>query len=164
MSAVHPLRYEGSGVFRCLRPKAITLDVGEVHGWQMAEHRSAKSHDHFFAVVNEAWKSLPEHLADEFPSPEHLRKWSLIKAGYCSETKVVCANNDAALTLVSTARSMDKFALVDIDGKVVTIWRAESQRKDAMGREKFKEAKDAAMHIISALIGADVATLERQAA
>jgi hypothetical protein len=163
MSDVFPMRYEGDGVFRCLHPKRVKLDVGQVHGWQMAEHRSAKSHDHFFAVVNEAWKSLPEAMADDFPSPEHLRKWALIKAGFCSETRIVCANNSEAMTLATKAKQMDKFALVAIDGKAVTIWTADSQRKDAMGRKLFQEAKERALDVISQLIGTDAASLKEAA-
>lgn len=164
MTAVLPLRYEGNGMFRCLRPKSITLEPGSVHGWQMAEERSAKSHDHFFAIVNECWKNLPEDMASDFPSPEHLRKWALIKAGFCSETRIVCANNAEALGLVAAARNMDKYALVAVDGKLVTIWRADSQRKDAMGRKQFQEAKDRAIHVLSNLIGTDAATLRSEAA
>lgn len=163
MSEVLPMRYEGDGVFRCLHPKRIKLDVGEVHGWQMAEHRSAKSHDHFFACVNEAWKSLPEAMADDFPSPEHLRKWALIKAGFCSETRIVCANNTEAMTLATKAKTMDKFAIVAVDGKTVTIWTADSQRKDAMGRKLFQEAKERALDVISQLIGADATNLKEAA-
>ena len=157
------MRYEGNGLFRCLHPKRVTLDVGAVHGWQMAEHRSKSSHDHFFAVVNEAWKSLPEDMADDFPSPEHLRKWSLIKAGFCSETRIVCANNGEAMTLATKAKAMDKYAVVAIDGKAVTIWTADSQRRDAMGREAFQAAKELALNFIAQLIGADPATLKEAA-
>lgn len=163
MSDILPMRYEGNGLFRCLYPKRITLDVGAVHGWQMAEHRSKASHDHFFACVNEAWKNLPEDIADDFPNPESLRKWALIKAGFCSETRIVCANNSEAMTLATKAKAMDKFALVAIDGKAVTIWTADSQRKDAMGRQQFQEAKERALHVISALIGTDAATLKEAA-
>jgi len=163
MSDVLPMRYEGGGMFRCLHPKRVKAEPGEVHGWQMAEHRSKASHDHWFACVNEAWKSLPEELADDFPSPEHLRKWSLIKAGFCSETRIVCANNSEATTLATKAKAMDRYSLVAIDGKTVTIWTADSQRKDAMGRQAFQDAKEKALHIISELIGTDAATLKEAA-
>lgn len=163
MTDVLPMRYEGGNIFRCLHPSRIKVAVGEVHGWQMAEHRSKASHDHFFAIVNEAWKSLPEDMADDFPSPEHLRKWALIKAGFCSETRVVCANNSEAMTLATKAKAMDKFSVVAIDGKAVTIWTADSQRRDAMGRQAFQEAKEKALHIISQLIGVDAATLKEAA-
>ena len=164
MSTVLPLMYEGNGVFRCIRPKQVTVPVGSVSGWQMAENRSSESHRHFFAVVNEAWKNLPEDMADDFPSPEHLRKWSLIKAGFCSETRIVCANNSEAMTLATKAKSLDKYSLVAIDEKTVTIWTADSQRRDAMGRQAFQEAKERALHIISNLLGVDFTILLKEAA
>jgi hypothetical protein len=164
MSETFPLLYEGNGLFRCLHPKRVKLDVGAVHGWQMAEHRSKSSHDHFFACVNEAWKNLPEEMADDFPSPEHLRKWSLIKAGFCSETRIVCANNSEAMTLATKAKSLDKYSVVAIDEKTVTIWTADSQRRDAMGRQAFQEAKERALHIISNLLGVDLTILRQEAA
>ena len=163
MTDVLPMKYEGNGIFRCLHPNRIRLETGSVHGWQMAEHRSKASHDHWFAIVNEAWKNLPEELADDFPSPEFLRKYALIKAGFCSETRIVCANNSEAMTLATKAKAMDKFALVAIDGKSVTIWTADSQRKDAMGRKLFQEAKERAIDVISQLIGTDAATLKEAA-
>lgn len=163
MSDTLPMRYEGAGLFRCLHPKRISLEPGEVHGWQMAEHRSAKSHDHFFAVVNEAWKSLPEDRADEFPNPETLRKWALIKAGFCTTTHILCANNVEAMTLATKVKQMDRYSIVAIDGKMVTIWTADSQRKDAMGRKLFQEAKERAIDVISQLIGTDAATLKAAA-
>jgi hypothetical protein len=164
MSETFPLLYEGNGLFRCLHPKRVKLDVGAVHGWQMAEHRSKSSHDHFFACVNEAWKNLPEDMADDFPSPEHLRKWALIKAGFCSETRIVCANNSEAMTLATKAKSLDKYSVVAIDGKTVTIWTADSQRRDAMGRQAFQEAKERALHIICNLLGVDFTILLKEAA
>lgn len=164
MTDVLPMRFEGNGMFRCLHPKRIKLDVGEVHGWAMTEHRSKASHDHFFAIVNECWKNLPEDLADDLPSPEHLRKWVLIKAGFCTKTQVVCANNSEAMVLVTKAKAMDKYSIVSIDGKVATIWTADSQRRDAMGRQEFQEAKEKAIHIMSELIGTDAATLGKMAA
>ena len=163
MSDTLPMRYEGNGLFRCLHPRRVKVEIGAVNGWQMAEHRSKSSHDHFFAVINEAWKSLPEDMADDFPNPEHLRKWALIKAGFCSETRIVCANNTEAMSLATKAKAMDKYSIVAIDGKAVTIWTADSQRRDAMGRKLFQEAKDRALHVISELIGTDVTTLKEAA-
>jgi len=40
------------------------------------EDRSSKSHNHYFASLAEAWNNLPEDMAERFPSPEHLRKYS----------------------------------------------------------------------------------------
>ena len=163
MTVMLPLRYEGNGVFRCLRPAQIKCSVGEVSAWQAIEHRSNETHRHFFAVVNEAWKSLPEELADDFPNPESLRKWALIKSGFCSETRIAYANNNEAMTLATKAKAMDKYSIVAIDGKAVTIWTADSQRRDAMGRQAFQEAKERALHIISNLLGTDITILKEAA-
>lgn len=164
MTDLLPLRYEGNGVFRCLTPKRVTVAVSDVSGWQMMEDRSAASHRHFFAMINEAWKNLPEDLADDLPSPEHLRKWALIKAGFCTKTQIVCANNSEAITLTATAKALDKYSIASLTGKTVTIWTAASQRRDAMSRKEFQEAKERAIHIISELIGTDATTLRKAAA
>lgn len=38
--------------------------------YQLTEHneRSVGSHNHYFAALNEAWMSLPEAMADQFPT------------------------------------------------------------------------------------------------
>lgn len=171
MSETFPLRYEGNGMFRCLRPNRISLQPGEVHGWQMAEARSKASHDHFFVCINQAWKNLPEDLGDEFPSPEHLRKWALIKSGFCTRTTILCANAEEAAKLAAKTAQMDRYSLVEIAEdssplkrrRVVTIWTADSQRKDEMGRKIFQEAKDRALHVVSELLGTDITTLKQEA-
>lgn len=163
VSETFPLRYDGDGRFTCLHPKRIHLQPGEVHGWQMAEARSKASHDHFFACVNEAWMNLPEHLQEEFPTAEHLRKFALIKAGFCTQTIVVCATNGDAVKLAAKAGQLDRYSLVEIRQRTVTIWTADSQRRDAMGRKLFQEAKERALHVISDLVGTDVTKLKENA-
>ena len=152
-----PLKHEGDGLFRAIYPKRCADIPLGVAAWQMVEHRSSESHRHYFACIADAWGNLPEALADEHPSPEHLRHFALIKAGYCTERKVVCATNSEALILASYSAEADKFALVNIMGRVVTIWRAESQSIPAMGGKKFQESKEAVLRVISAMIGADAA-------
>lgn len=164
MSPVYPLRYEGGGVFRCLRPNSLTVQPGEVHGWQMVEARSMKSHDHFFACIHEAWKNLPEDLAEEFPSPDHLRKWALIKAGFCTSWTMACNSIGEATQLVELVKRLDRFAVVSPPiNATVTVYTADSQRRDAMGRKAFQEAKEKALHIVSELIGTDITTLKQEA-
>lgn len=159
-------------MFRCLRPGLIEIQPGEVHGWQLAEARSKATHDHFFACINDAWLNLPEELADDFPSAEHLRKWALIKAGFCTMTTVVCATNADALTLAARARELDRYAMAEVvadeksplkSRRIVRIWTADSQRRDAMGRKVFQEAKERALQVISELIGTDITTLKKEA-
>lgn len=160
------LRYCGAGEFQAIHPGLADklLVTGEVKAWEIVEPRSGKSHRHYFSVINEAWQNLPEHLVDEFPNPEALRKFALIKAGYSRKAEIVCANNGEAVKLAGHAREGDEYCVVVIEGKLVKIWRAKSQSVKSMGKQEFQESKDAALHVISVLIGTDAATLERSQA
>ncbi len=157
-------RNEGNGMFRCLHPKKVAdLEIGAVHGWQLAEHRSPESHRHFFACVADAWANLPETIADDFPSFEHLRKWALCKAGYCDVTKLVLPTNAEAIAAAALMTGMDSYAIIDISGRVLTVARAHSQSVKAMGKAKFQESKERTLHVISELIGTDAANLGKAA-
>jgi len=48
--------------------------VGERYILAPVSNRSDATHKHEFAWLREAWMSLPEHLAERFPTAEHLRK------------------------------------------------------------------------------------------
>lgn len=164
MSAVIPFRYEGNGMFRCLRPGKIDLEIGEIRGWQIVEHRSDKSHRHYFAVIREAWGNLPEHIADDFKSPEHLRKWALVETGYADVTQMVLPTNADAVRAAALMTAMDGYAVIGVSERVVTIARAHSQSEKAMGRTEFQESKDAVIDRISRLIGTDATELRKAAA
>jgi hypothetical protein len=164
MSAVLPLRYDGSGRFTCLRPGSITVEPGTVAGWQMAEHRSSKSHAHLFAVITDVWGSLPEGYADEWASPDALRKWALVKIGHCTTTKIACASNQEAINLVVAVRSLDAYAVVTLDGKIVTISQAKSIAGNKVKRAEFQQIKERVFDVLSELIGTDAATLAKEAA
>lgn len=159
-----PLRYDGDGAF--VAPRGFwkrcdkELVIGEVVPWERIEVRSAKSHDHFFAQVKDAWANLPEALAMDFPNFHHLRKHALCKAGYCTITKVVCADNAGAVTAASLMQGMDTYAICDIAGRVVTVYRAQSQSKKAMGAKVFQQSKEDVFAVLSQMIGADITQSE----
>src|SRR5690349_16725152 len=71
--------------------------IGEEYALVEHKERSAASHAHYFAAVNEAWKNLSEEAAERFPTADHLRKYALIKAGYRDERTVACASRAEAL-------------------------------------------------------------------
>ncbi|WP_216073446.1 hypothetical protein, partial [Acinetobacter baumannii] len=72
------------------------------------------SHNHEFAWLHEAWHSLPERYAEQFPSSEHLRKYALIQAGYSNSHSLVCGSKAEALRLAAFIRPMDEFAVVTV--------------------------------------------------
>ena len=151
------LKYLGDGNFRALYPdKCANMASGDIAAWSKVEVRSAKSHKHYFAAVHDCWLNLPEHLVDEFPNSEFLRKWALIKAGYRKSSKVVCPTNADAARHCAFISEMDGFAVCEIEGRTATAHVAESQSVPAMGRQKFQESKDAVFRVISELIGSTV--------
>lgn len=157
-----PLRYEGEGTFQAPKGFAKRCDaefvIGETLPWEPVKQRSQKSHAHFFAVIADAWANLPESLADDFPSSEHLRKHALIKTGYCDMARIVCADTPTAIAAAALMQAMDTYAICQVEGRTVTVWRATSQSVRAMGAKEFAESKNKVLDFISQLIGADVTT------
>ncbi len=127
------------------------------------EARSQKSHDHFFAIVSDAWANLPEDQVGRFGDSEHLRKWCLIRAGYRNERTMVCRSNAEALKVAAFMRPMDDFAVVTVEGAVVAAYTAKSQSMKAMGSKVFRESKDAVFGVLAGMLGVDPTTLSRQA-
>jgi hypothetical protein len=158
---IFPLTYMGSGEFMTSRGFVARADkllvVGENLQWEQIKPRSADSHKHYFAVINDAWSNLPEALAMDFPSSEHLRKFALIKSGYCSKAEIILPDNSAAVATATLMKSMDEYALCEIRGRVVTLWRAQSQSMKSMGGKAFQESKTKVLDVISQMIGADAA-------
>lgn len=153
-----PLRYMGEGEFRSLRPRECDklLVIGEVTNWEQVHERSAKSHAHYFAVLADAWANLREDIAATMPSPEHLRKWALIQAGYCTMTKLAFKTNAEAIAACAFIATLDTYAECGVNGNVAVIRRATSQSVKAMGKKEFQISKGKVLDVISQLIGAEV--------
>ena len=137
--------------------------VNEVYSLTQEEYRSSASHKHFFAIIHDAWMQLPEDIMDELPSSEHLRAWALCKAGYCDKEIIKCASNDDAIRLAAITKSAgSKIRIVEVTGKIVTIWTPHSQSVKAMGAKEFQRSKDKILNVIAELIHVDPTTLKRE--
>jgi len=137
--------------------------VGEVVLLAPVEERSHASHAHEFAWLKEAWLSLPENLADEFPTPEHLRKRALIMAGFHDETVIDAGTNAAALRVASHLRKKDEFAAVVVRGPIVVERVAKSQSRRMMKKAEFQASKTAIMEVVAQMLGVEPETLARAA-
>lgn len=165
MSAL-PFRWTGEAMepLRGFQRRADTaFVVGQVYRLDVVEDRSAASHRHFFAAVNEAWSNLPEHLVERFPSPEHLRKWALCKAGFADSRQIVASSKAEAIRLAAFIRPMDEFAVVTVSDAVVTVWTARSQSARAMSKAEFQASKDGVLRVVSELIGVEPDALSKHA-
>jgi hypothetical protein len=132
---------------------------GEVVMMERHEERSTQSHNHYFACIAEAWDNLPE--ADErFPNPEALRKWALIRAGYCTEASVVCDNPEQARAIAAFMGYTEGVIIVVRDN-VVKRYVAKSQSLKAMNKQEFQKSKTDVLDTIAELIAVKRSRLEK---
>lgn len=167
MTTPLPLKYDGDGMFSTpnayWRRRADELYVvGQTYAMEEVQQRSSPSHAHYFASVNEAWGTLPDHLAAQFPNPTALRKRALILTGFCDQTTVAAATKAEAQRIAALVPMFDPYAMVLVDGPRVTILRAKSQKYRAMDRKTFQASKDAVLGWIGDLIGVTGGELARQ--
>lgn len=127
--------------------------IGERYSIVIHEQRSEMSHRHEFAWLHEAWANLPEDLADQYPTPEHLRKRALIQGGFYDEQIIDAGTGAAALRVAAGIRLREPFSLIIVRGAFVVIRTAKSQSRRAMGKKEFQESKDKILEIVSAMLG-----------
>ncbi|KKK96937.1 hypothetical protein LCGC14_2657750 [marine sediment metagenome] len=166
MTDIPPMEFDWDGEHLTpLQPRRADRHyvVGESYWLAPYEARSARSHNHFFACLNEAWANLPEDMADQFPSPEHLRKKMLIKTGFRDERSVVCASKAEALRVAAFIDPLDGYAVVVVKESTVLHFTAKSQSQRAMGAKVFQESKEAVLGAVSKLIGVSTEALRANA-
>lgn len=155
MDTFPPLACDWDGeVFKPLHPRRADkyLTVGERYSLVQYEDRSAATHNHQFAWLHDAWLNLPENIADQYPTPEHLRKRALIDAGYYDETIIDAGSNAAAIRVAAAVQAIDTFALVFVRKCFVIRRTAKSQSRRAMKKDEFQASKTAIMEVIDALV------------
>lgn len=137
--------------------------IGETY--RLVEHhdRSMASHNHYFVAITEGWQNLPEHLAERFPTAEHLRKYALVRAGYADERSIVCASKAEAQRVAAFVKPMDDFAVVVVSEATVKVFTAKSQSMKAMGKKAFQDSKTAVLDVIDEMIGVEHGATAREA-
>ena len=134
---------------------------GEIVTFERHEERSTQSHNHYFASINEAWQNLPE--GDErFPTPEALRKWALIRAGYHTTTDVVLGSAEDART-VAAFMGTSEGTIIVVRGNVVRRYVAKSQSVKAMDKHEFQRSKQDVLDVIAELLAVKRKELENNA-
>lgn len=129
--------------------------IGQTYRLEEVQERSKRSHDHYFACIEEAWSNLPEPMLEQFPNSTILRKFALIRTGFCTMSQEVCQTHaEAQRAAGMIRRHADDYLLITVDRNVVTVHRAESQSLHAMGsKRRFQESKDKTLTYIASLLG-----------
>lgn len=136
-----------------------TFKEGQIVTFEVYEEISDKNRSHWHACVAEAWKNLPEQ-DERFPTPESLRKWSLIRGGYCTENSVVCDTPEQAATIAAFMGNSEGVIIVVRDN-VVKRFTAKSTK--SMSKDEFQKAKTESLDIIAELIRVKRTRLEANA-
>lgn len=167
MSEAPPLWffYAGEGQFDPAGPHTKSVadkhyTIGERYSLITHYGRSEASHGHQFAAIEDAWANLPPDLRMLHPSPVHLRKWALVKSGWCNTQIFPMASEAAAKELQEHLESHDEFAIVIRRGDVVTLYTAKSQSRKAMPGDEFQRSKSDCLAVIAPLLGTTPQTLE----
>lgn len=137
--------------------------IGDVSHLEVVERRSEKSHNHYFAAIADAWRSLPEDLVEQFATPEHLRRRALIATGWRDQTSIVASSKAEARRLAAFIRPIDEFSVVAVNECVVVRMTAKSQSLKAMGAKDFQASKTDVLDWIAGQIGTTRDTLVRSA-
>lgn len=167
MSAPPPilLTYLGKGRFKVPSDHWANLadrhyGEGEVVRMVPDEQRSTATHNHYFACVADAHANLPDELAVQFPKPEHLRRYALIRTGYCTSHAITLDTAEEARRVYAFAKPMDEFSVVSLKGCVVTRFTAQSQSHKAMNKQTFAKSKEDVLAYISTMVGTTAKALE----
>jgi hypothetical protein len=162
-----PFTYDGEAMVPLNAHWARRADalfvVGETYVLVPHEERSPNSHKHQFAEINEAWQSLPENLSALYPTPDSLRKYALIRAGFANVTTFAVTSGAEAVRLAAAIQTIDPFSVVEVRRDAVLRYTARSQSMKAMGKADFQRSKQAVLEIVAEMIGVSSSDLSREA-
>jgi len=160
-----PLWYRWNGaVMVPMRPDAASAQFFVDGRYLLEAHheRSHARHRAYFAALNAAWHSLPETLMTTYPSPEHLRKFGLIRTGWHDERTYVAGSTKEAERLAAFIEPFDSYAIISLDQHVVRVWTAQSQSYKAMGRDDFNRSMDDVLGWVANAVGVPKSVLEAE--
>jgi len=158
-------RWDGKAMIPLPRFNALVrkqYTINDTYFLSVHEERSTASHRHYFACINEAWRNLPEKKVATYPTPEHLRKWALVRAGYYNERSIVCTSDDQADAVIAMIEALDEYAVIVAKKGTVKVFTAISQSVDNMTKEKFERSKQDVLAVLSEVIGVTTQQLEKQ--
>lgn len=143
--------------------------VHEEYPLVIVENRSMKSHNAYFAQIEEAWKNLPEDLSPKYPSSEHLRAWALVETGWCTEEQTIFdTEKDAKKFAVALRNSQRRtrgapITIIRVHGNIVQEFTPMSQSTAAMKKIPFEQSKKDVLDYLLGLIGTTARDLRNNA-
>ena len=130
---------------------------------QVEDEVSSANRAQFFATVRDAWATLPERLADRFPSAESLRKHALVASGFCDDRKIVCATKAEAQRWARNLTMLPgyEYAVIVAKDTIVLVRTPKSQKARHMKKAEFNDSRDGVMREIAKLLDTPQTDLEQ---
>src|SRR5580700_9705319 len=104
-----------------------SLVIGERYLTTFEPLSSAKTRSHYFATIGDIFASWPEAHPRQFVTPDHLRRWALIRCGFRGERQFAAASAAEARRLATFLHQGDEYAEIAVNGNVIVEWKALSQ-------------------------------------
>lgn len=163
-----PFKWDGTTMtpeqrFVALARRQFIKDcVYVLEGHEPASHADR---GHYFASIKEAWNNLDAETTARYPTPEHLRKWALIKAGWRIENVVFGPDEAWAIRTVAFNKRQDDFAVTIVIAPSggdelwsVRILVARSQKigrpeDGMMTKDEWRQSKQDVLDILSQRLG-----------
>jgi hypothetical protein len=163
-----PCQWDGehfTPVRRFARLADAEFVVGQIYSLvEEPASTSDLSRRHFFACLRDTWMNLPDDMAQQWPTSEAFRKHCLILTGFANSTQFVCPTKGEAIRTAAALRTVqDEYAIVNIDGCVVTRLTAKSMSRRAMKAKDFQDAKQKIFDYMASLIGVTTDELAKHA-
>ena len=120
---------------------------------------SQQSRSFFFSVLTEAFKNLPEPLAERFTTVEALRKYALIRTGWHEPVQPAFyetpadAQQAAHQIQLAISKTRDPSSIVVQRDVTVTVLTARSQSGASMPKKEFEASKSSVLEYVSQMIG-----------
>jgi len=160
MSKGVPLTYTWDGQAMVPVPRLAKIarerfEVGQRYQLEEVQDRDMIKHRRQFAFIKRAWENLPEQYASEpwAQSPDHLRRFALIKEGFANTETFTCGSKAEAMRWASQLRADNEYAIVTVQGSTIYRFTAMSQSTRAMGAKMFYESRAKVMAFIDNLLG-----------
>ena len=130
---------------------------------------SQQSRSFFFACLTEAFKNLPEPLAERFTTIDALRKFALIQTGFHEPVQPAFyetpadAQQAAHQIQLAISKTRDPSSIVVQRDVTVTVLTARSQSGASMTKKEFEASKQSVLEFVSQMIGTTQKQLELNA-
>jgi hypothetical protein len=146
------------------RPPA---NICQCCGQEKQSPRNEARHKLFFAILPKAFENWPEQYAEFQPlSTEHLRKWLIYKAGWCTMRELAIEGPNKRIVVTALKfflESGNQETFYTTTAKSIREYRPKSIAWNKCREDDFKRILNTASEIIESVTGVPIENMKREA-